>query len=238
MSKAGFAGFTAPVPKGAVVLDIETAGCDFDSLDELSKEYLLKYAENPQQQQELKESLSFYPLTAQVVAIGLAESKSDQNIVIYQDLSGVGAPIKEGEVFFVPAKNENNLLKLFWSKLKEYRQIITFNGRGFDCPFLMIRSAINEVKPTLNLMPNRYSSDVHVDLLDRLTFYGSMRKRFNLHMWCKAFNINSPKEGEVTGDQVMDLFKEGKYLDIARYCLNDIIATKRLYDYWEKYLNI
>lgn len=221
-----------------IIIDIETAGCDFDSLDELSKEYLLKFAEDQEQQNEVKESLSFYPLTAQVVAIGMSESQSDKNFVIYQDLSGSGAPIKEGDIAFVPAKNEDNLLRLFWSKLKEYRQIVTFNGRGFDCPFLMIRSAINKVKPTLNLMPNRYSSNVHVDLFDRLTFYGSVRKRFNLHMWCKAFNIDSPKEGKVTGYQIKDLFKEGKYLDIARYCLGDVIATKRLYEYWENYLNI
>lgn len=222
----------------AVVLDIETAGCDFDSLDALSKEYLLKYAENQEQEQELKESLSFYPLTAQIVAIGMAEPRSENNFVIYQDLSADAVPAKEEKAVFVPAKNESYLLKLFWSKLKEYRQVITFNGRGFDCPFLLIRSAINGVKPTLNLMPNRYSSDTHIDLLDRLTFFGSVRKRFNLHMWCRAFNIESPKEGEVTGDQVKGLFKEGKYLDIARYCLNDIIATKKLYDYWEKYLSI
>ena len=198
------------MPK-TIIIDIETAGCDFEALDELSKEYFLKYAEDEQQQKEAKESLSFYPLTAQVVAIGLSESESEKNFVIYQDLSGASAPMKERENIFVPAKSEDNLLKLFWSKLKEYRQIVTFNGRGFDCPFLMIRSAINEVKPSKNLMPNRYSSDVHIDLFDRLSFFGSVRKKFNLHMWCKAFNIASPKEGEVTGYQVKDLFNEGKY---------------------------
>ena len=40
---------------------------------------------------------------------------------------------------------------------------------GFDCPFLMMRSAILGVKPTRNLMPNRYYM-THIDLLDQLTF--------------------------------------------------------------------
>lgn len=220
-----------------VVIDIETAGCDFDSLDEISKEFLLKYTEDEQQRKEVKEGLSFYPLTAQVVAIGMAEADSDKNFVLFQNLKQQDEPLKEKDVEFIPMKDEKQLLRVFWSKLKDYQKIITFNGRGFDCPFLMIRSAINEVKPSKNLMPNRYSSDMHIDLLDRLTFYGSMRRRFNLHMWCKAFGISSPKEGEVKGYQVKDLFKEGKFLEIARYCLDDIIATKKLFSYWEKYLN-
>jgi len=226
------------MPKTAII-DIETAGCDFDSLDEVSKEYLLKFAEGDEEENEVKESLSFFPVTAQVVAIGLSEFETDKNYVIYQNGPEPAAPLKENEAVFVPAKDETGLLQLFWSKLKDYQKIVTFNGRGFDCPFLMIRSAINKIKPGKNLMPNRYASDTtHIDLLDRLTFYGSTRRRFSLHMWCKAFSIESPKEGEVSGYQVKDLFGQGKYLEIARYCLGDIVATKKLYEYWEKYINI
>lgn len=220
-----------------VVIDIETAGSDFESLDDVSKDFLLKFAETAEAEQDVKESLSFYPLTAQVVAIGMIDADSDKSFIIYQNPSEANKIIKEKEAEFISKVNEKEILQEFWKKLADYQQIITFNGRGFDCPFLMIRSAINNIKPSKNLMPNRYSSDMHIDLLDRLTFYGSMRRRFNLHMWCKAFGIDSPKEGEVTGYQVKDLFKEGQFLKIARYCLSDIIATKKLYQYWEKYLN-
>lgn len=220
----------------ALVVDIETAGRDFETLDDISKEYLLKYAENEEKVQEVKEGMSFYPLTAQVVAIGMAEADSNKSFVFYQ-CHQKKELIKEGETELVPFLNEKTLLESFWLKFKDYQQIVTFNGRVFDCPFLMLRSAINNIKSSKNLMPNRYSSDMHIDLLDRLTFYGSMRRRFNLHMWCKAFGIESPKEGEVTGQQVKDLFNAGEFLTIARYCLKDIIATKKLYQYWYKYLN-
>lgn len=219
-----------------VVIDIETAGCDFDSLDEQSKEFLLKYAENPEDETNVRESLSFYPLTAQVVAIGLIDADCDESFMLYQNPKDAKA-LKENTTEFVAFKNEKELLEAFWKKMTQYQQIVTFNGRGFDAPFLMIRSAINSVKPVKNLMPNRYSSDAHIDLLDKLTFLGSVRRRFNLHMWCKAFGIDSPKEGEVTGYQVKDLFRDGEYLKIARYCLQDIIATKKLFQYWDKYLN-
>ena len=221
-----------------VIIDIETAGCDFDTLDDMSKEFLLKYSETEVKKKEVKESLSFYPLTAQVVAIGMAEADSDKSFILHQNPSENEKILKERDVVFVPANDEKVLLEYSWKKLTDYHQIVTFNGRGFDGPFLMIRSAINNIKPSKNLMPNRYSSDMHIDLLDRLTFYGSVRRRFSLHMWCKAFGIDSPKEGEVTGYQVKDLFKEGEFLKIARYCLNDIIATKKLFQYWDKFINI
>jgi uncharacterized protein YprB with RNaseH-like and TPR domain len=220
-----------------VVIDIETAGCDFDALDEHSREFLLKYAENQEDETTVRESLSFYPVTAQIVAIGMVDADEDKSFVLYQNPSDLKL-IKEEETELIAFKDEKELLVGFWKKIMEYQQIVTFNGRGFDAPFLMIRSAINDIKPSKNLMPNRYSSDMHIDLLDKLTFFGSMRRRFNLHMWCKAFGIDSPKEGEVTGYQVKDLFKQGEFLKIARYCLGDIIATKRLFQYWDKYLNI
>ena len=221
-----------------VVIDIETAGCDFDSLDEISKELLFRYADTEEKEKEVRESLSFFPVTAQIVAIGMAEADSEMSFVLYQNLKDKTESLKEKEVEFISFSNEKELLDGFWMKLADYQQIVTFNGRGFDCPFLMLRSAVNNIKSSKNLMPNRYSSDMHIDLMDRLTFYGSMRRRFSLHMWCKAFNIPSPKEGEVTGYQVKDLFKAGEFLKIARYCLDDIIATKSLFEYWDKNLNL
>ncbi len=92
-------------------------------------------------------------------------------------------------------------------------------------------------------MSNRYLSlqkydAIHVDLFDQLTFYGAVRKRFNLHFWAKAFGIKSPKEEGITGDDVGRLYKEGKILEIAKYNAGDLKATKELYEKWEKYLNL
>ncbi|MCX5657493.1 MAG: hypothetical protein NTZ48_04630 [Candidatus Omnitrophica bacterium] len=102
----------------------------------------------------------------------------------------------------------------------------------------MIRSAIRKIKPTINLMPYRFDPKEHVDLFDVLSFYGSVRKKFNLHMWCKAFGIKSPKESGVTGYEVGDMFREGKFMEIARYCLGDLQATRELLSYWERFIKI
>ena len=76
----------------------------------------------------------------------------------------------------------------------------------------------------------------HIDLLDQLTFYGAVRRKGSLHLWSRAFNIESPKAHGVTGDDVGPLFKAKKYLDIAKYNVGDLLATQQLYERWEKYI--
>ncbi|MDP2939337.1 MAG: ribonuclease H-like domain-containing protein [Candidatus Omnitrophota bacterium] len=218
-----------------IIFDVETVGQDFELLDDISKEYFLKYADTEEKKQEAKNSLSFYPLTAQIVAIGMLDSETDKGYVFFQNNSLKKEAFKEANIQFISG-TEKEILNNFWKVLKDYTTVITFNGRVFDCPFVMLRSAILKIKPSKNLMPPRYGHLVHVDLQDQLSFYGAMYRKFSLHMWCKAFGIKSPKESGITGLDVKNLFKEGRYLDIARYCAGDLSATKELYGYWEKYI--
>lgn len=216
-----------------IVFDIETVGQDFELLDEVSKEYFLKFAETEEKVKEAKESLSFFPLTAQIVTIGMLEVETNKGFVYYQNGGGKPEKFTDGEVVFVSG-SEKEIISNFWAQLKNYQPFITFNGRTFDCPFLMIRSAVNGVRAGKNLMPYRYAHTEHVDLSDQLTFYDAMRRKFSLHMWCNTFGIKSPKSEGVSGYQVKDMYKEGRYQDIAKYCALDIRATKELYRHWEK----
>ena len=218
-----------------LVLDIETIGIDFDTLDDISKEYILKFADTEEKIQEAKEGLAFSPLTGEIVAIGILNPDTDKGVVYFQSPGVPQKTIKEDGIEFT-SDTEAGILKRFWDTVQHYNQIITFNGRGFDSPFLIIRSAVHQIKPTKDLMPNRYSSLLHVDLLDHLTFYGAVRRKFSLHMWCRAFGIKSPKEEGVTGHEVGDLFNQGRCLEIAKYCTGDLYATKKLFEYWNKYV--
>ena len=220
-----------------IIFDIETVGQDIDSFDESTQEYLLKYAKTDEEEQVIKDSMSFYPVTAQIVTIGMLEVETDKAFVYYQTPHQQPEKKIENSHEYISATNEKQLLELFWGKIEKYEQFITFNGRAFDCPFIMVRSAVNHLKASKNLMPDRYRSGTHIDLMEKLTFLGASRKRFSLHMWCHAFGIKSPKEDGVTGLDVKNLFKEARYFDIARYCLRDIIATKELFNYWDKFIN-
>lgn len=224
-----------------LIFDIETVGVDFDSLDPVSREYIEKYAETDQELAEAKDRLSFSPLTGTIAAIGVLNPETKKgNIFIAAPDAKLPKEIQSGVVLKVGT--EKQILQDFWEVAKHYHHFVSFNGRSFDVPFLMVRSAILDVQPTKNLMANRYissqpASAVHVDLLDQLTFYGAVRKKFNLHFWCRAFNIPSPKESGITGEDVGMLMEEGRYTDMAEYNLGDLISTMMLYEKWQKYLS-
>lgn len=217
-----------------IIIDIETIGRDFDSFDEISKEYLLKYAETEEEIKEAKDRLAFSPLTGEIVAAGMLNLDTDNGFVYFQSPKMPNKPFEKNGIQFIP-DTEAGILTNFWREVKNHDQIITFNGRAFDAPFIILRSAILKISPTKDLMPNRYSTS-HIDLLDQLTFFGSVRRKFSLHMWCKAFGIKSPKDEGITGLEVNELFKNGKYIEIAEYCAKDLYATKELYNYWNKFV--
>jgi hypothetical protein len=216
-----------------VIFDIETIGVDFESLDESQQQYILRYATTEEEAEREKSKLGLYPLTGEIVAIGMLNPDTQRGRVFFQAPGADIEPFEENGIRFETG-TEREILEKFWDAVKSYDQFITFNGRGFDCPFIMIRSAIHKLKPSRDLMPNRYSN-AHIDLLDQLSFFGVTR-RFSLDMWCKAFGIKSPKDDGVAGKDVKKLFQEGRYIEIAKYCLRDIIATGELFKYWENYV--
>ncbi len=217
-----------------IIFDIETVGKDFESLDETTQEYLLRYAGSEDEKEVVKDRLSFYPVTAEIVTIGLLDPDTQKGFAFFQTTGDPLLPFEEEDIRYETG-SEREIIEKFWNIIKKHKQFVTFNGRGFDCPFILIRSAVHKIKPTKDLMPNRYN-DAHIDLLDQLTFYGASRRRFNLDMWCRTFGIKSPKGKGITGYEVKDLFKSGRHLDIARYCVGDLRATRELLFFWENYI--
>ena len=219
-----------------LIFDIETVGVEFDSLDDKAKEFLLFYAESPEEIENVKNGLGFSPLTGEVVAIGILNPDTDKGAVYFQAGKNNLEKTEDKNAQYIPLASEKEVLEHFWESATHYNQFITFNGHAFDCPFVTIRSAILKIKPTKGLINNRYYDTPHFDLYDRLTNFGAVRFKRNLHMWCQAFGISSPKAKGVSGDDVARLFKEKEYLKIAKYCFDDIKATKELFYYWEKYM--
>lgn len=232
-----------------LIIDIETIGHDFDSFDKATQDNLTWWIKGESDSEEeyeaelhkLKEGLGFSPLTGEVVAIGVFDHHKQQGVVYFQAPGAKLAESTEGNITYKPM-TEAAMLDAFWKGAVQYQQFITFNGRQFDAPFLMLRSAIHGIRPTKDLLRNRYvqynSPDaVHIDLLDQLSFYGAARwKAKSLHMHTRAFGIKSPKEDGVTGDQVGELFKQKKFLEIAKYNAGDLFATSELYKRWENFL--
>jgi len=217
-----------------VVFDIETLGFPLESFDDVQQGYLMKFADTDEKREEVVQKLNLHALTAQIIAIAMLNPDTNSGKVFFQAETKEKFQSDDGNVEF-QSGTEQEILAWFWDNIQRYNQFITFNGRTFDCPFIMLRSALLGIKPTRNLIPYRYDASVHCDLLEQLSFYGAVR-RFNLDFYCKAFGIKSPKSNGVTGLDLGDLFREKRYNDIAAYCFGDVVATAELYRRWNEYL--
>jgi len=224
-----------------IVLDIETCAYPFESLSESQQEYLLRYAEketDPGKKQEQTDQAirytSLYPLTAKCVAIGIYDIDKNKSFVYYESTEAEEWFSEDQQIHY-KGLLEEEMLKSFWKIMKVTDQVVTFNGRNFDIPFLMMRSAMLKIKPSKNLVGRRYDKKSHIDLLEQFTFYGLTRK-FNLDFYCNAFGIESPKTKEISGMEVKNLYEAGRLRDIAIYCSRDIYATYQLYKIWDEYL--
>jgi DNA polymerase elongation subunit (family B) len=233
-----------------LVFDIETVGEDFDKLDQTTQSSLTNWISREASDKDsyarllddLKAGLGFSPLTGFIVAIGVLDIDKDKGGVYFQAPDADIDRFEESGITFEPL-NEADIIRKFWEIATKYQVFVTFNGRMFDVPFIMARSAVHRIRPTKNLMYSRYLSQqhsdaIHIDLLDQLTFQGAVRRRGNLHLWCRALGIKSPKDSGVTGDDVGTLFRQKEYLNIARYNAGDLSATKELFNAWNQYMNV
>jgi DNA polymerase elongation subunit (family B) len=218
-----------------VVFDIETVGLDFDSdFDEVQKEYLLKFAKSDEEINAIKEGLGLYPVTGKIVTIAMYNVDSKKGCVFYDPGKTKTEFLEEEKenIKFIPG-DEKTILEGFWEFIQKFEYYITFNGRGFDIPFIRIRSAILGLKCPIELMTprfkNSYKINPHIDLIEELTFQGAYSKKFNLDFYCKAFGIQTPKT-TMTGYEVPKYISEGKGLEVAEYCIRDVIATAELFE--------
>lgn len=217
-----------------IVFDIETVGVDFEALSQDAQDYILKDAEDEKKTQEKKTKLGLWPFTGEIAAICVLNPDTQRGHVFFQAPGQKIKPlIKEGISYEIMTEKET--LEAFWREIRDAEQFITFNGRNFDCPYIMLRSGVLKVRPTKNLLPYRFSTEEHIDLLEQLTFYGAFR-RFSLDFYCKSFGLEKSKLAGMSGEKVQEYFKNGQYLDIARYCAADVMATAELYERWEKYI--
>lgn len=223
----------------AIVFDIEVAGLPWEEVDEITRGYLLSRAKNPEDRDAVPERTALVPGLGKVIAIGMwlvgkdaKGAELDRGLLL---LEGDTAAERSWEK--VPGSklfrgDERALLAKFWEivagESRAKPLLVTFNGRGYDGPVLMIRSAQLGLRPSRQLVGYRYDLSDHCDLSDVLGFQGALRENYKLDYWCRRFDIESPKGG-IDGSQVSRAYRDGRIEDIGEYCLRDVRATAALY---------
>ncbi|MBK5258005.1 MAG: ribonuclease H-like domain-containing protein [Thermoanaerobaculia bacterium] len=214
-----------------LVIDIETVGTPWEEHDTYVREYLIK-GMNEAEAEEEKRRGALSPFTGRIVAIGIVNAETGRSCALYE-VPGQTELItrKEGSRTLISG-TEKQILEKFWDFLQRGDRFISFNGRQFDGPFLMIRSAIHGIAPKRDLVGNRYRFHPNCDLREVLNFNGtinSRQMRFNLDLACKTFDIASSKQEGMDGRSVETMYRTGRHEEIATYCLEDVRATCELY---------
>lgn len=253
--------------KRYLVFDIETTALPYEYFDESRQEYILRGAKTPEEEEKKLNEMALSPMTSRVVCIGLQlmkfndeqnewqiEKKAafslDPNYIHEYDsqnfedkkIEFIEETLSTGDKCYL--SSERDILRMFWQIIQKYDYpcLISFNGRNFDAPFLMLRSAVLKVRPTKNLMEGtRFNYSNHIDLIDELCFYNGSTsgatKRYNFDFYARTFGIHSPKSEGVDGSKVGAFLEEGRISEISEYCLRDVSATWELFLIWNEYLN-
>ncbi len=228
-----------------LVFDIETSALPLETFVEAQQEYLFREAEKitdeaarEGRRAEIHRQFNLWPFTAQIVCVAMLNAETVRGQVLFTADDHEPDAAEVGPVEFVPCVDEVELLTAFWDVARHYETIVTFNGRGFDVPFIYLRSALSNVPISRkDWLGYRYQTEPHCDLAEQLTFYGvsgreGAARRFNLDFYCKSFGIESPKSHGVSGLDINDLVAAGRHREIAEYCLRDVQATVLLHQVW------
>jgi predicted PolB exonuclease-like 3'-5' exonuclease len=162
----------------------------------------------------------FLPVTFQYpVAVCILRVGADFSL---QNLTCLDAPL------FRPRK----IVEAFWGGLAGYREkyrdrvkLVTFNGRCFDLPLLehgAFRYGCTCGRDYFQSSRNRFGGG-HVDLMELLSNYNAVRFNGGLNLLSKL--LGKPGKMDVSGDQVYQMFLQGRLQDINDYCMFDTLDT-------------
>jgi predicted PolB exonuclease-like 3'-5' exonuclease len=159
---------------------------------------------------------TFSPRTSQIVAIGF-----------YDDLA---EPDERAQVLTTDGYSEAAIIRNALVNIACAARLVTFNGLGFDLPFLLTRAALlgvnTLIKPSAYL--RRYTPLPHTDLFAILSNYGPARKGDSLHGWARAFGL--PIDDQHSGADIAALHAAGEWDAIRAHCRSDITLTAALYE--------
>ncbi|WP_180381748.1 3'-5' exonuclease [Campylobacter lanienae] len=139
----------------------------------------------------------------------------------------------------IAGSSEKEKISEFIKFINDYNpRLISYNGRGFDLPMLMIRAMRYNLDASEYFNTNdrvngkdkwcnyrsRYDGIFHLDLLDHISDFKAV-SGLKLDLLCSSLNL--PGKYDVCGDEVMSLYYNNKQDKIDEYCESDVLNT-----YW------
>ena len=217
-----------PLACETLVFDIETIpNTDLRKVPPTIAQAVTKHADRSESEEAKVMGLS--PWFGQVVSLAFGDGSLPDGqmpvraLVVPPERSDTSAYPE----WMIPV-SEPELLEAFWFLAGQAREVVTYNGRGFDVPYLVARSLVHGIPVRVDLLSRR--DQRHLDLLPLVGRAGAFRAQgpASLDVVCWALNITSPK-GDMDGSMVAPTYAQGDIQRIAEYNVGDVEATARIY---------
>lgn len=218
-----------------LVFDIETVpNTDLRKVPSTIAQAVSKHAERNDGDEAKVMSLS--PLFGKVVSIAVGEGEvpvdeCKPTVLVVPPPQCDPATLPE----WIRPMSEPDLLRAFWMLAQRAELVVSFNGRGFDVPFLVARSLVHKIPARVDLLSNPFALRPHLDLYRVLTPGGRGLGPGSLDVFCWALGYASPK-GEMDGSMVAPTYGRGDIVTIAEYNAGDVVATSAVYQHVREHL--
>jgi hypothetical protein len=198
---------TETIPDGRLIAQVKYPHDDLEALDAIARA-------RDEARQASPTGSDFLPVSFQIpVAVAVVRVGADFSL---QKVSCLDAPHFRGR----------EIVRRFWQGVELYdrAKLVTFNGRGFDMPMLELAAFRHGIsmRDYCQRSRNRFGGN-HIDLLDWLTNYGACRMVGGLNLLSKM--LGKPGKMSVAGDQVYEMYLDGRIQEINDYCLFDTLDT-------------
>lgn len=163
---------------------------------------------------EALEKTVFEGATNHIIALSYnMEGREEKTLFLDNDLS------KEGDLlqsFFDDIANIKTPYQLQW---------VGHNIAGFDLRVVKQRAMVLGVKPPAVFPVDFKPWDKHI--YDTMLKWGNGRDYVKIDLIARAFGIQG--KGGMDGSKVYGAWKQGRYEEIAAYCLDDVRMTVEVY---------
>jgi hypothetical protein len=159
-----------------------------------------------------------------ILCIGFMDEKYDGNI----NSGVIGWDEKAGEF----NKTEREILIEFWQMMSDFRpnydRIVGHNIFDFDLRFILKRSRLHQVKPTVDFSFARYRNQPIYDTMYEWECW-NFGTKISLDRLAQIFSLKSSKSNGINGSLISEYFQNGNHREIRDYCLEDVKLTREIF---------
>jgi len=185
----------------------------------------------------IRDKFALNPLTGKILCCGLMSNVSLDEAPLSSSLQNPSSPNVENTLYYtvIYDTDERKLIMNILHYMQRYidngHRIITYNGNGFDIPFIIRRAILNNIPhpanfPSLSELTSKYNPRYHLDLM---AFLNPAYQEFSkLNEWAYLTGATDELVGD--SNEIYGWYLADDKVSIVNHCIADIMKTYLVYE--------